>query len=105
MYVTENEPNQIVFTSEAYNGNETAMWGDISYMLKTLTLNDYLCVFRQDDEGIYCIDYVYDDESMGTPYPYFMTPDEHDEWECYKRNADKPSGVDAFDGDGYYDYQ
>lgn len=105
MYVTENEPNQIVFTSEAYNGEDGKMWGDIAYTLNMLTKNGYVCVFRQDVEGIYCIDYVYDDESMGTPYPYFMTPADFEKWQFYKRNADKPSGVDAFDGDGYYDYQ
>lgn len=82
--MNESEPNRIVFTAEAYNGEEGKMWGDIAYTLNLLTKNDYLCVFRQDEVGIYVIDFVYDDESMGTPYPYFMTPEEHDEWECYK---------------------
>ena len=103
MYVTENETNQIVFTSEAYNGEDGKMWEDITYTLNMLTKNDYVCVFRQDGEGIYCIYFAYDDEAMGTPYPYFMTPEDYEKWMFYKRNADKQSGIDAFDGDGYYD--
>lgn len=82
--MNENEPNRIVFTAEAYDGEERKMWGDIAYTLNLMTKNGYVCVFRKDEVGIYVIDFVYDDEAMGTPYPYFMTPDEHDEWECHK---------------------
>ena len=57
---------------------QTEMWADIAKMLEILIRNKYICVVRYEDCGIYLLEYGNDDESYGTPYPYWMTPEQYE---------------------------
>ncbi len=84
----KDKPNQISFDIEKYGGDKDQMWAAISSVLKVLVDQEYVATVRYDDVGIYVIEFDYDDEAMGTPYPYWITPDEYEDFLCSKHEDD-----------------
>lgn len=75
------KPNEITFCLDDYKDefgdpSPSRLWRDISDVLRILLQNGYTAQISCEDGAVYVIRFDYDDESMGTPYPYWMTPDE-----------------------------
>ena len=83
-YNIEAKPQRMVFTVQQYEGAKEDMWKDIATFLRLLMKNEYVAVVYDDDLDVIVIDYGYNDESFGTPMPYWMTPNEHYEYVASK---------------------
>lgn len=81
--------NSLVFTTDAYK-SESYMWEDIARFLSTLMANEYIATIRRDEEGIFVIDYEHDEsyDAWGCENPYWMTSDDHYDFECFKEAND-----------------
>ena len=73
-----DKPNEMTFCVENYS-DENDMWYDIAKFLKALLKNEYIATVRCEDDRVYVIKYDYDDREMGTPMPFWLTPDEYEE--------------------------
>lgn len=71
----ENLPQRLVFSVDEY-GTSDEMWASIMKFIKILLDNRNLMTVKMEEYGIINIEYSYADESMGTPMPYWMTPDD-----------------------------
>ena len=69
------EPNEMTFDRTPYE-SDAEMWKDINNFLSAILKNGYIATVHLEDGEVYVIRFDYDDEQMGTPYPYWMTPDE-----------------------------
>ena len=71
-----NKPNAIVFCKDHYE-KEADMWKAISDTLRILTNEEYIAVFRCDEQGlgIYVIEYDYESEDLCDVRPYWLPPD------------------------------
>ena len=69
-------PNTMTFCLDHYNDNEFAMMTDVSNVLKALTKNEYKCVFRYEDCGVYVLEFGYEDETLEDPSLEWIDLDE-----------------------------
>ena len=74
-----NKVNQITICRDAYLTKEDFANG-IKDAIMVLLQNEYIMTVRYDEPGlgIVSIDFETDDESVGCPYPYWLTPEQ---WE------------------------
>ena len=74
------KPNEIAFSIEDYDGNETEMFAAIGKTLKILTKNGYICTFSCDEPAFqtYVIEFDYEDEELATVKPYWLTPKQYE---------------------------
>ncbi len=86
-------PNEIAFDLTKYDGDKAKMWADICSVLKVLVDQGYIATVRYDDVEIYVVEYDYNDLEMGTPYPYWVTPDEYEDFLCSKHEDEDEETV------------
>ena len=67
--------NELVLCSEDYS-NENEFQNKIVEAIMLLTGAGYICVVREDEIGIIAIEFERSDRSYGSPYPYWLTPEE-----------------------------
>ena len=74
-----NEVNSIVICKEDYHSQEE-FENAIKKAVMVLLDNNYIMTIRWDEKGfgILVIEFEHDDQSLGAPYPYWLTPEE---WE------------------------
>lgn len=74
-----NKVNSIVICRDTYKTQED-FENAIKKAVMVLLDNEYIMTVRYDEPGlgIVCIDFDNADESMGCPYPYWLSPRE---WE------------------------
>jgi hypothetical protein len=67
--------NELVLCSEDYS-NENEFRNKIVEAIMLLTGAGYICVVREDEIGIIAIEFERSDRSYGSPYPYWLTPEQ-----------------------------
>lgn len=74
-----NKVNTITICKNKYKTHED-FENAIKKAVMVLLDNRYIMIVRYDEPGlgIICIDFDHDDLQMGTPYPYWLYPEE---WE------------------------
>ena len=74
--------NSVVYSSDRYFGSEKEkeeeLWNSVRDQLKLLLNSGYIATVRLDETNIVVIDYNYDDESFGSPMPYWLYPEEEE---------------------------
>lgn len=85
------EWEQIVFTTDRYNGDRDAMYSAIGSQLKLLMDNDYTCKIFDDAQDIIVIQYDHDNrrDDWGGPYLEWLT---EEELELILSNRDELAG-------------
>ena len=81
----EKKFETIVFTTKSYRANwrddteydKTAMWNDITDVIRILTMQGYQCRVYEEDFHIVVIEYNYKDESFGSPTLEWVGEDEY----------------------------
>lgn len=68
-------PMTITISEEKYPTKEEFLEA-IAHILKILTDNDYVCVFRYEDFGIYAIEYDYKDSDLREFTPVWLNNEE-----------------------------
>lgn len=71
--------NRITFSVERYK-SEDEMFQDVAKMLQILTKNDEICTFEYEDVGVYILQHNYQNQDFGDLYPYWMTPDDYEDY-------------------------
>ncbi len=69
--------NELVLCSDDYT-DENEFRCKIAEAIMLLTGAGYICVVREDEIGIIAIEYDRADHTYGTPYPYWLTPEDVD---------------------------
>ena len=74
-----NEVNRITLCRDRYSSQEEYE-NAIKRAVMVLLENDYIMTVRWDEKGlgILCIDYEDDDQSIGAPYPMWLSCEEQD---------------------------
>ena len=90
------KPNEIAFSIEDYDGNETEMFAAIGKTLKILTKNGYICTFSCDEPAFqtYVIEFDYEDEALAVVKPYWLTPKQYEKLQDLE-SEDEDDGTDA----------
>lgn len=72
-----NNVNSIVICKDRYNSHRDFK-DAILRAVEVLLENDYIMTIRWDEKGlgILSIEYNYDDQFMGSDYPYWLSPTE-----------------------------
>ena len=70
-----NKVNELVLCTEDYK-NESEFQSKLSEAIMLLLGAGYICTVREDAVGIIVINYERDDHSYGSPYPYWLTPEQ-----------------------------
>ena len=70
-----NKVNELVLCTEDYE-NENEFQSKLAEAIMLLLGTGYICTVREDDVGIIVIEYDYDDSAYGSPYPYWLTPEQ-----------------------------
>lgn len=87
-----NKVNHIAICKEDYSSQED-FENAIKKAVMVLLENNYIMTVRWDEKGfgILVIEFEHDDQSLGAPYPYWLTPDE---WEsvAYNEEGDEDNG-------------
>lgn len=85
----EDKPNEMVFCLDHYD-DEKEMWDDVGQFIRILTTNGYVCTARADEPGlgVYALDYDYADEEMGSPMPFWLTPEQMDRLDSLEEGDD-----------------
>ena len=73
-----NKVNELVLCSDDYadHDNENEFQNKLAEALMLLMGAGYICTVREDEVGIIVINYERDDHSYGSPYPYWLTPEQ-----------------------------
>ena len=72
-----NKVNELVLCSDDYS-NENEFRNKIAQAIMLLTEAGYICTVREDEVGIIVIEYDHDDSAYGSPYPYWLTPEQRE---------------------------
>lgn len=74
-----NRVNNITICNDQYETQED-FENAIKRAVMVLLENRYIMTVRYDESGlgIVCIDFDYEDQNLGTPYPYWLT---YEQWE------------------------
>jgi hypothetical protein len=56
--------------------NENEFQSKLSEAIMLLLGAGYICTVREDEVGIIVIEYDHDDSAYGSPYPYWLTPEQ-----------------------------
>ena len=69
-----NKVNELVICKDHFESQED-FENAIKKAVMVLLENRYIMTVRYDEPGlgILCIDFDYDDQSLGAPYPYWLT--------------------------------
>lgn len=69
--------NELTVCRDNYR-NEEEFQNAIRDAIMSLLNNRYIAVIRYDEPGlgIVAIDYQYDEQEFGAPYPYFLEPEQ-----------------------------
>lgn len=70
-----NKVNELVICSEDFE-NEEQFKRRIADAIALLLDSGYICTVREDEVGIIVIEYDYNDRAYGSPYPYWLTPEQ-----------------------------
>lgn len=86
------ERQSMTFCLDTYKGKEEEMWKDISKFLQIILKNENICTVKQEDFGIVAIDFEHDetwsDPHWGIAQPIWLTVDEQEAIEDYRRMRD-----------------
>lgn len=93
-YLSTETANRITFDVSKY-GSEEEMFRDVMKVAQILIAQEYICVLSYDDVGIYCLDFNYDDEAMGTSYPYWLKPYDYEDYLIWKSGQELPFGEEG----------
>lgn len=69
------KPRYMSFDIKNYD-SELTMMVEVGNVLAALVRNDYECLFRYEDCGIYVLEYADKDRSLGSPYFAYITEDD-----------------------------
>ena len=84
----QKDVNRITFNVERYD-SEDDMFKDVARVLQILTKNDEICTFEYEDVGIYILQHNYQNEEFGDLYPYWMTPDDYEDYIFSKEKSEE----------------
>ena len=70
-----NKVNELVLCTEDYE-NENEFRNKLSEAIMLLLGAGYICTVREDEVGIIVIEYDHDDSAYGSPYPYWLKPEQ-----------------------------
>lgn len=70
-----NKVNKLVLCTEDY-ANEDVFRTKLSEAIMLLLDAGYICTVKEDVVGVIVINYEYADQSYGSPYPYWLTPEQ-----------------------------
>lgn len=93
-YLSEETANRITFDVSKY-GSEEEMFREVMKVVQVLIAQEYICILSYDDVGIYCLDFNYDDEAMGTSYPYWLKPYDYEDYLNWKSQQELPFGEEG----------
>ena len=79
-----NKVNQYVLDRDNFSSDEEFA-NHVGQILFNFAKDGYIATFRYEDMGIYIIEYNHADQSLGAPYPYWLTPEE-EERVYYEKN-------------------
>lgn len=79
-----NRVNQYVLDRDNFSSDEEFA-NHVGQILFNFAKDGYIATFRYEDMGIYIIEYNHADQSLGSPYPYWLTPEE-EERVYYEKN-------------------
>lgn len=68
-------PRHMSFDIKNYD-SELTMMVEVGNVLAALVRNDYECLFRYEDCGIYVLEFADKDRSLGSPYFAYITEDD-----------------------------
>ena len=72
-----NRVNQYVLDRDNFSSDEEFA-NHVGQILFNFAKDGYIATFRYEDMGIYIIEYNHADQSLGSPYPYWLTPEEEE---------------------------
>ena len=72
-----NRVNQYVLDRDNFSSDEEFAT-PVGQILFNFAKDGYIATFRYEDMGIYIIEYNHADKSLGSPYPYWLTPEEEE---------------------------
>ena len=72
-----NRVNQYVLDRDNFSSDEEFA-NHVGQILFNFAKDGYIATFRYEDMGIYIIEYNHADQSLDSPYPYWLTPEEEE---------------------------
>ena len=72
-----NKVNELVICKKDFK-SEDKFKSRLRDAIIVLVNSGYICTVREDEAGTIAIDYEHADQSYGSPYPYWLTPEQ---WE------------------------
>ena len=84
----QKDVNRITFDKERYE-SEDEMFKDIAKVLQILVKNDEICTFEHEDCGIYILQHNYSEQEFGDLYPYWMIPDDYEDYIFSKEKSEE----------------
>ena len=72
-----NKVNELVICKKEFE-SEDKFKSRLRDAIIVLVNSGYICTVREDEAGIIAIDYEHADQRYGSPYPYWLTPEQ---WE------------------------
>ena len=72
-----NKVNQYVLDRDNFSSDEEFA-NHVGQILFNFAKDGYIATFRYEDMGIYIIEYNHADQCFGSPYPYWLTPEEEE---------------------------
>ena len=84
---------QIVFDIKNYE-NESMMMIEVGMIMSTLRRNGYQCLFRYDDCGIYVLEFLDEDYSLGANRFVVLTAEEEEELYFNRTHQDESPSID-----------
>ena len=70
-----NKVNELVICKKDFETKEEFKQR-LTEAITVLLESEYICKIRLDETDIIVIEYDYDDKSYGSPYPYWLTPEQ-----------------------------
>ena len=70
-----NKVNELVLCTEDYE-TESEFRTKLLEAIMLLLGAGYICTVREDEVGIFVIEYDHDDSAYGSPHPYWLTPEQ-----------------------------
>ena len=70
-----NKVNELVICKKEFE-NETEYKKRLSDAIAILLDSGYICTIREEEVGVIVIEYDHDDSAYGSPYPYWLTPEQ-----------------------------
>lgn len=89
-------PRHMSFDIKNYD-SELTMMVEIGNVLAALVRNDYECLFRYEDCGIYVLEFADKDRSLGSPHFAYITEDDELELNWLRNHKEEGETVPSID--------